>query len=384
MKKFIQVSLLLLMVFSFLPMPAHADQAESVRVILADKDKHDLIVERKDGRLWLIQHNYLCNSMTTEFPIYLIWNEGKVAQVKVAPNEICKAYTDQQYSGEMTLESRVVSDNELFLEHEARAEWNGRKWLLDYETPCLGLREFMSQKVYLTGAANGLAGAKMVLPGNQGVCAIKGATDEGAAEQPVQVRPPKLEGVEYEARNNQVYFYWKGAVTEKPLYLMSYSRFRLNPSLYPWSSMPNLKVTKSNTLTVDRLANGRKYYFYVATLSADNVPGEWAEVSATPKGPGGLKNNPDTESFEVTVADKGDKFILTWPAKAIARKFWVSLYVNGKPLLAKSVAGTVTEYSVPKNAENLGKGLRFTVRTLPTRPTDPVLFDGVYWVNEAK
>ncbi len=360
-------------------MVAFANSAESARVILVDKNNHDLMVERLNGDLWILQHNPLCSSMTSEFPVYLIITNGKVTQLKVKYNEICKVYNAFQYSGEALVDKRIFSDNELHPEHSAELIWAGKRYSVDYGAGCSNIREMVGKNVYLSLLGQKLQGGTMHFPNNLGECAIEKATEIGVEEAPPTTVLPRLEGLEYQAQNNQVYFYWKAVEGEKPLYLVSYSRFRLNPSLYPWKLMPNLKIVQTNSYTVKQLANKQKYYFYIASLGKDNVPGEWTEVSATPVSPGGLRNNPDPEPFEVNVSDEGSSFKLVWPAKDTIRKFRIMLYVNGKLDSWKLVSGGTLEYMVPKKAEYLGKGLRFTVRSLNKSPYDPSYFDGVYW-----
>jgi len=359
-----------------------ADSMESTRVIRADKDRQDLIVQRQNGELWLIQHNPLCSSMSTEFQVMLVMSNNKITQLKVAANEICKVYNAVRYSGEAKLTARIMSENSLTTEHEAEIIWLNNKYRIDYDKSCSpAIRDYVGQNVYLSLPKGDLKGGQLVLPGNRGQCTLKNVTDLGLIPESEKAPiPDALQRLEYQAQNNQVYFYWDHPKTEEnPLYLISYSRFPINPALYQWNTMPNLRVTKANTYTVTQLANGLKYYFYIAALNKDNGVGPWSLIEASPVSLGGFKNNPDPEPFEVRLQDKANHFLLTWPAKEAARKYRISLFVNGKPEYSKSVPATTTEIQVPKKPEYLGKGLRFTVRTVTQKPYQASLFDGVYW-----
>jgi len=360
-----------------------ANSAESARVIRADKNNHDLMVERQSGELWILQHNPLCSSMTSEFPVSLIIANGKITQLKVASNEICKVYNSFPYSGEALMAARIKSDNELHTENQAEFVWSGKRYSVDYGKGCLNLRDLVGKKIYLSLPNQKLQGGTIELPNNLGQCAIEASKEIGVDEAPQAQTPLKLEGVELQAQNNQVYFYWKATQEEKPLYLVSYSRYKLNPSLYPWKLMPSLKIAQTNSYTVKQLADKQKYYFYLASLSKDNVAGEWTEVVATPVSPGGFKNSPDPEPFEVKVTEEASNFKLVWPAKETARKFRISFFVGGKSEFSTLINGTTVEYLIPKKEAYKGKGLRFTVRSLSKTSYDPSVFDGIYWEYKA-
>ena len=378
MKIIFRLSMLVL-ALGFGTVSAFANSSETARVIRIDKGNHDLMIERQNGTLWILQHNPLCSSMTSEFPVSLILSNGSITQLKVNFNEICKVYNAFPYSGEALMDLRILSDNELHPEDQAEMVWSGRRYSVAYGEGCRNLREMVGKKVYLSLPGSKLQGGAIKLPGNGGQCSIRVAKDLGSEKSAPVIQAPRLEALEHQAQNNQVYFYWKAIQGEKPLYLVSYSRYRLNPSLYPWEGMPNLKVVQSNSHTVRQLANKKKYYFYLASLGKDNVPGEWTEVVTSPISPGGLKNNPDPETFEVKMIEGQSEFKLSWPAKEAVRKFRVSLYVNGKFEFSKMVGPTTLGYSVPKKPEYKGKGFRFTVRSLGITPYAPTFFDGEYW-----
>jgi hypothetical protein len=363
---------------------ASASSAESAHVIRADKVNYDLMIERQNGELWILQHNPLCSTMSTEFPVYLILNGGKITQLKVTSNEICKVYNSFRYDGEALMATRILSNNELRPESQAEIVWLGKRYRVDYAKGCLDIREMVGKNVYLNLVGKTLEGGSVQLANNRGKCPITKVSEIGVEKADPVVAPPKLDGLEFQAQNNQVYFYWNPVSGDKPLYLISYSRLKVNTDLYPWKSMPNLKYTKANSYTVTQLANGLSYYFYMAALSKDNVPGPWTEVVAKPISPGGLKNNPDKEPFEVNVTEEKDSFKLVWPAKDTIRKFRISLYVGGKLVDSSLVKDTVLEYAVPKKPEYRGKGMRFTVRSMNKSAYDPSYFDGVYWEYKAK
>jgi hypothetical protein len=379
MKKVFWIGISSLALVFFLGLPSHADSSEQARVIREDKDNHDLIIERQDGTLWLIQHHYTCTSMTTEFPVNLILVNDKIAQLKVNFNEVCKVYNAVPYSGEAVLVNRVKSDNLLEPEHEADIVWSGIRYRVDYGSGCEQLREFDGKKLYLSLKGKDLADGSMVLPADRGQCSIKSAQQLDVEPVPVSNAPAKLEEVQFKPGPNSVYFHWKALANDKIMVAISYSKFEINPDLYPWKGMPNLKYTQSDSYNADLLANDVQYYFYLAAVDTANGAGPWTEVVATPVRGESFKNNPDPAPFQVKMEEKPVVFHLTWPAEAAARRFRVSLYANGKPEFSKLVMPSVTAYDVPKTPDYLGKGLRFTVKSLPKEATDPTYSGGLYW-----
>jgi hypothetical protein len=196
----------------------------------------------------------------------------------------------------------------------------------------------------------------------------------------------ELTGLQYQAQNNQVYFYWDKITAEGPwLYAVSYSKYKLDLTMFKsWKEMPNVKLTALNSYTVRNLANGIPYYFYIAAMEHGKDAGPWSQATATPKADAGIKNNPDPEKFEVLMQEKSDNsFRLYWPLRADARRYYVRFYVDAKLEFFKILKTEQNELVIPKDPKYLNKGLRVEVKTMPF-PNKPAFSDGIYWEYKAK
>ncbi len=378
---------ILIFILSTVAIPSvRADRSEKARVIKADKVRHDLIVERLDGERWLLQHNRVCQSMSTEFPVTLIINsDDKITHLKVAVNEICEVYNAVPYSGEGKVTKLIRSENLMVRDHEAELVWYNKKYFIDYDgARCRHLKDFIDERLYLYLPDDELEGGYLVLPGDRGQCRINFVQSLETFETDKDETPPKLK-VDSQNQNNQVYFYWDEPESEdRLLYLISYSRYRLDPADYNYWEMPNLKRTRKHSYTVDSLKNGRTYYFYISALNESRQAGEWAELVATPVGTGGFENNPDPETFEIGMEETEDAFRLHWPHKDTVYKYRVRLYVNGKPNLFEVHEADDNEILIPKSEEYLNKRLRLTVRVMPLLPHQYRYYDGHFWKYEAE
>lgn len=385
MKKWIIV--LLLVLFAI---PAMADSTEKVRVIKFDLNTNDLIVERDNGERMLLQHNRLCSSMSTEFPVSIVWDKNnKITQLKVNFNEQCQVYNAGPFTDSVKITKRVKSPNLLVADHEAEIIRKNKKYHIDYGEGCKNLKDFVGQLAYGNFPTDELVGGTLYLPGARGQCTIKSATFlEDIAPQVIANTLPALANFQYQAQNNGAYFYWDSVKTDKKvLYLISYSRYPFNPADYDWKQMPNLKYSQTNSYTTADLGNGIKYYFYVAGLDQDQKMTPWSYAEITPVNTeGGFKNNPDPEVFEVTLKENNAQhYLLTWLDKSEkTHEYNLQFYMNGKQVFSKYVAGTVTQYEIPKQTEFIGKGFRFTVRSVAKEQYGPTYFDGIYWVEPFK
>ena len=364
-----------------------ADSMEKVRVIKADKVLYDLIVERVNGERLLIQHNRVCGSMTTEFPVNLLWSNNIVTKLKVAENEICKVYNFGVYSGDVEVTKRIKSDNLLESEHLAEVIWNDGKYRVDYGDSCKYLREFENKTVYINTSNNGLSGAKIYLPGNRGVCSVKSAELLEQVDQNEVIIESPVKNIQYKAENNQSYFYWdKDESGKKWYYLISWSKYKLNADDYQWNQMPNLKLTTNNTYTAKSLANNKNYYFYLSARDEDGNVAPWAEVQVTPiKTTYTFENQPDPEEFEITVQkeENGD-FHLNWPDKSEKVKRYIIQFFNGKREFLKVISGDSTEYTIESKPEYENAKLKFDIRSIPKDQFGVRYYDGIYWENKAE
>jgi hypothetical protein len=286
----------------------------------------------------------------------------------------------------MTISKRIKSDNLLVKEHLAEILFNNAKYEIDYGTGCENIRDFEGKKVY-TDKTSDPSGAKMYFPSDRGSCDIKSARLlESASEQSVIESP--IKNLQYKAENNQAYFYWDEDMSEtKWIYLISYSRFDIDPSNYEWNKMPLLKTTIDNTYTAKSLANNMEYYFY---LSARNEKGEvapWTKVIVKPiRTVVVFENNPDPEEFQIEVKEDTDTtYVLSWPYKGDnTKRYILQLYINGKREMFQIISGELSEYIIVKKPEYLNSGLRFTLQSIPKVLTGLRYSDGIYWENKAE
>ncbi|MBU1018042.1 fibronectin type III domain-containing protein [Patescibacteria group bacterium] len=380
--KIVSRLLIIIFILSTVAIPSvSADRSEKAKVIKFDKIHHDLIVERQDGKRWLIQHNRVCGSMNTEFPVTLVTdNEGNVKQLKVAANEICTVYNAVPYSGEGKVTKLIRSENLIVRDHEAELVWYNKKYFIDYDSArCPFLRDYLNERIYLYLPEDELKGGYIVLPGNRGQCRINFVRELETLEADEGEVSLKL-NVDSQNQNNQVYFYWDEPQSdERLLYLISYSRYRLNLADYDYWEMPNLKRTREHSYTITALENGRTYYFYVAALNESRQVSEWTEIVGEPVGTGGFKNNPDPDTFEIEMEEADDGFRLYWPRRDDAYKYWVYFYVNGRENFFKYLPADENEIIIPKNPEYLNKRLRLTVRVTPLESHNLVYYDGHFW-----
>lgn len=360
----------------------NADKSELASVIKFDSNENDLIVQRQDGLKWLIQHNRQCSSMSTEFPVTLISDEKKVTQLKVNFNEICNVYYSAPYNGEVMLTKLIKSPNLIILDHEAELLIKDKKYLIDYKGgACRYLYDYVNKRTYLHWINEGLGKGEIIFPSGRGQCPFN--LSQKIAD--IQIKNPNapgaLEGLQYQAQNNQVYFYWKPS-EEDVIYVISYSRNPLNLEDYnSWREMPNIRITKNNSYTVRRLANGQTYYFYIAALNrGEDTASLWSEATATPVAVVKEYNlDADNQPFQVKMKEKEDFYLLSWPKKEDSRRYFIQLYVDGKPQFFKILKTDQTEWEIPKEENYAGHGLRFTIRTIPAKSHYPRHKDGVFW-----
>jgi hypothetical protein len=376
--------LLVIFIFIFvLSLPAHADTTEKVRVIKFDKDTHDLIVERINGERLLLQHHYTCSSMTTEFPVYLIWEGDQITRLKVDWNEICKVHNFGPYSGDITIEKRIKSENLLVADHLAHIIWKNRRYKIDYGEGCEDLRNFIDRTAYIS--TSDIENAMLYLPEDRGQCQIKTAEFLGYTEAPNYEIESPITNLQHKAENNEAYFYWDFYEGDKKwVYLISRSRFQLNPDDYQWDEMPFLRYTKENSYTAKTLTNGRTYYFYLSARDEDGNVAPWIELEITPVLTSHVfKNNPDQEEFEIEITDNESDYLLQWPDKSEnSKRYLIQFFVNGKRELLKIISGEINEYIISKKPEYQGVNFRFTVQSIPKNIYGTRYSDGVYWEFE--
>ncbi|MBN1258952.1 hypothetical protein JXA05_04320, partial [Candidatus Peregrinibacteria bacterium] len=323
-------------------------------------------------------------SMTVDFPVSIVWNDDKkITRLKVAYNEQCQVYNAGLYTDSVKITARFKSNNLLVADHEAELIRKNKKYHFDYATGCGELREFVGETAYGYFPQDKLGKGTLYLPGNRGTCKINSSTFvEDITPQVIANALPALDHFQYQAMNNSAYFYWDPLETgKKMLYLVSYSRYPVNPDELEWKQMPNLKYWQSNSGTVEKLGNGITYYFYIAALDEDQRLSPWATAEILPVNTmGGFKNNPDFEPFEVKLDNGEVSYTLIWDDKSDAARRWnIMFYVNGKKIFSKYIDGAITRFEIPKKTEYAGKRFRFTVRSLAREKFGPTFYDGIYW-----
>ena len=368
-----------------------ADYTERARVVKFDTETHDLIVERNNGEQLLIQHHRLCSSMNTEFPVYLLWDEEEITKLKVAANEICKVYNTGDYSDDIIITKRIKSPTTLIADHLAEIEWDGITYEIDYESGCKNLKHFIGDISYIHTDTNSLEGATLYLPSNRGQCTINSAIYiSGEAETPIDT---PVTNIHYKAENNEVYFYWDEPEEEdKWIFLISWSKYQIDPDNYHWRQMPNLHYTAKNVYTAENLVNDQEYYFYLSARDYDGNVAPWMEYKITPiQTRLGFHNNPDPEEFEIELVESTeDYYKVSWPDKSDnSRAYLVQLYVNGKrklfDILKTDTDGNLAnEMLIPIEPEYEGARFRFTLKSYSKERYGKQYSDGIYWENEVE
>lgn len=381
MKKYLNI-ILALSIFFVSISAVNADRSEKANVIKFDSDKNDLIIQRQDGLKWLIQHNRQCSSMSTEFPVTLISNDEGISSLKVGFNEMCTVYHSAPYNGEAMITKLIKSSNLIIPDHEGEIVVGNKKYSIDYEGgQCRYLYDYVNKRTYLHWIDQARGKGEIIFPSGRGQCPFVLTERMGEVEVDNSDAPSALEDLQYQAQNNQVYFYWDKS-EEEVIYVISYSRNQLDLDDYnSWREMPNIRITRNNSYTVRRLANGQNYYFYIAAMKrGSRYVGPWSEATAAPVKPVRTYNlDSDNEKFQVQMEEKDDMYLLSWPEKEDARRYFIRLYIDGKPSFFRIIKTDQTEWEIPKDKAYEGHGLRFTVRSIPAKPHFPRHKDGIYW-----
>ncbi|MBU0528927.1 hypothetical protein KKF86_04120 [bacterium] len=385
MKKIHLFLIAIVLIFSFSAI-TNADYTEKVRVIKFDTKNHDLIIERSDGERLLIQHNRQCGSMSTEFPVFLIWEGDKMTKLKVASNEICKIYNYGPYSDDITITQRIKDPNFLVSDHLAEIEWSGKKYEIDYGDGCKYLKDFIGEIAYISTEGNSLNNATLYLPRNRGECTVNSDEYVEDVEIPETVVESPIQNISYKAENNEVVFYWSDPADDvKWVYLISRSRYEIDPDDYHWRQMPFLRYSRTNTYTAKTLANDKTYYFYLSARDEDGNVAPWQKLEITPtQTTVAFHNNPDVEGFEIELAERtDDNFVLSWPNKSEdSRKYMIQFFVDGKRQYLKIIDSSYDGWEIPIEPEYQGKSFRFELRSLSRERFGQKYSDGIYWEDE--
>jgi len=374
--------LLLLTLLVVTALPVYADSLESVRVIKFWDATDDLVVERNTGEKLLLQHNRMCSTMSTEFPMQLLWTGDKVTQAKVAVNEICKVYNFGPYSSDVTILKRIPSSNALTTEHLAEVDWKGGSYEIDYGEGCTYLRDYVEDTAYVYTPGSGLDGGTLYLPKARGECEIKSATFLEKLEPASSVLESPIRNLGYKAENNQVFFSWDAFPEDETwLVLIAHSKYQLNPDEYTLDQLPNLKRARYNSFRVLQLMNNQSYYFYITAGNGAGELAPWTEIPITPiQTARRIINNPDQEQFEIGMTEMDDAYHLVWPDQSEnSRKYMIMVYVDGIREIFKLIDGTDNFFDVEKKPEWETSRFRMTVRSIPIKPTGLRYFDSIFW-----
>jgi len=353
-----------------------------VRVVKFWDASDDLIVERATGEKLLLQHNHLCSSMSTEFPMQILWSNGKVTEAKVAANEICDVYNYGPYSSDLIISKRIPSSNLLTTEHLAEVDYLGDRYEIDYKEGCKYLRDFVGKTAYVYTPQGGLDDATLYLPQARGQCEITSAKLLENLQPASGVTESPIKNLGYVAENNQVFFTWDAFPVGEPwTVLVTYSKFKLNPSQYTLEQLPNLKWARLTTLRILQLVNDQPYYFYITARNAKSELAPWTEMLITPiQTTRRIINTPDPEPFEIVMTDTDNAYHLSWPDKSTAtRNYMINIYVNGKREIFKLVDSTKNFFDVEKKPEWAGAEFKMTVRSIPVKASGLRYFDGIFW-----
>ena len=376
-------TILTLIIVTLLIAPVYADSTEKVRVIKFDKETHDLVIEQRSGDRLLIQHNRLCSTMSTEFPVDLIWADGKMTKLKIAYNEICNVDNWGKYSDDVIIASRTRSMNPLVKDHEAEIEWRGKVYDVDYGEGCEDIRDFVGRGAYIYTPRASLSGATLYLPSNRGQCTLNSTEYVETVEIPNNVESSPVTNLLHRDENNSAFFIWdKDTSDSNWLYLIAHSKYQLDPNDYHWRQMPNLRFSTKNSYTATRLANNQKYYFYLSARDSLGNVVPWIEVEVTPVLTRFVyENNPDPDPFEIEITeDTDDHYLLSWPDKSEeSNKYLIQFFVNGKRQFLKIIPGDQNTFEIKKTPAYEGAGLRFTVNSISQNRYRKKFSDGIFW-----
>ena len=374
--------LLLITLLITLTLPVYADSLESVRVIKFWEETDDMVIERNSGERLLIQHNRACQTMSTEFPIQLLWADDELTKAKVASNEICAVYNYGPYSSDLLISKRIASPNAMTAEHLAEVDWNGKRYEIDYEEGCKYLKDYVGETAYVYTPHGDLEGATLYLPKARGQCDIVSATYLETLELASSVTESPIKNLQYQAENNQVYFSWDAFPDDETwLVLIAYSKYQLNPDDYELTQMPGLKRTKASTYRMRQLVNDQPYYFYLTASNAEGELAPWTELLITPvQTAKRIINNVDPEAYEIEMTETEEAYHLSWPDKSdCSRRHLIMVYVDGKREIFRIIPGDQNNFDLEKKPEWAQSRFRMTVRTIPLKPTGARFFDSIFW-----
>lgn len=373
-----------LALLALLVIPAYADSLESVRVIKFWDTTDDLVVERASGERLLLQHNRVCSTMSTEFPMQILWSGEEITQAKVAMNELCKVYNFGPYSSDLIISNRIPSSNFLTSEHLAEVDWNGGRYEIDYEEGCQYLKDYVGATAYVYTPQSGLTGGTLYLPKARGECKIVSATLLETLNPASEVTESPIKNLRYKAENNQVFFTWDAFPEGEPWsVLVSYSKFALDPAKFTLEQLPNLKWSRTTSLRILQLVNDQPYYFYLSARNGEGDLAPWTEMPVTPiKTARRLINTPDPEPFEIVMTETDGAYHLSWPDKSAGtHKYMINVYVNGKREIFKLIDSTQSFFDLAKKPEWAEAEFKVTVRSMPVKASGFRYFDGIFWKN---
>lgn len=382
MNKYIKIISIIILFFSSLQISmASTMMLEKADVVRVDKKYSDLIIKRQNGLNYLVQHNKSCRSMDIDWPVDLLLINNEVKRIKVKANESCKVYQIFQYSDDITINNIIRTGNRLDPYHQAEITWKNSKYLIDFKPrTCKNIKNFIGERAYINmDNENSLLNSKLILPSHRGYCNI---TNVKKLEDEKSNSLESIKNIQFSKESNQIYFYWPKNKNESDhsLFLLSYSRKKINPENFKYREMPNLIRTRKHNYTVKNLKNGEKYHFYFSIFDYDNnLMSKWTQLTASPISLGGFKNNPDSEEFEISVSENNDAFILNWPSKKGILRYYTKFYVDGKRQSSKLFKKGESEYRIEKKDDYLGKKLKFTVRILSKKIYGLPMYDGIVW-----
>lgn len=374
--------LLSLILLCILAVPASADSLESVRVVKYWDDSDDTVIERASGERLLIQHNHTCSTMSTEFPVKLVWEGDEVVRLKINVNEQCDVNNWAPYTNTVKIHSRISTTNALVPEHEAEIDFNGKRYEIDYGEGCKNLRYYLSKPAYVNAPNGNLEGGTLYLPKARGFCSIKSAKFLEELELDFELAEDDIERLIYKAENNQVYFTWDAFPAEEKWVIMStHSKYRFDPNELETNQLPKLNQSRGDSLRVLQLVNGKTYYFYIRAVNGKGEKTHWKELVINPVGTiRTIENRPDPEEFEIEMEEADDAFLMTWPDKAEdSKRYLIQIYVDGKREVFKIIQADESKYVIERKPEWAHSRFRMTVRSLPKTPYGKRFFDSIFW-----
>ena len=257
--------------------------------------------------------------------------------IKADPSHICGIEQANFFTNKIYVQEVSSDYRKAYVKGE-----DDQQYYITLGSYCAKINGYKNNYVYVLQGAKSLARSdKVILPDRAGECSIMYLEKTEQSQPPNTTNitdkvPTTVIGVKAFPRNGSVFLAWKKAWDDKGVshYLISYSKYHIDPKNVPFEDMPNQITTKKTYYTVDGLENEQTYYFYVLAVdTSGNVSSNWSEeATATPKTSifegKSATEKPEQMSIKVEKETIGS-FLISWTPVSGARQT-VILETDGK------------------------------------------------------